>query len=84
MTKDEALELGYCKYCAAYGLRGQMCGITIPPSMRGKLCLLPDDAQERFRSERGLEGETKREIKGEFGDRDLMKKPRTMRRRRKW
>ena len=84
MTKNKARELNYCKYCAAYDAeRGWRCGVTVAPKERIDQCLLPADAQERFRNERGLEGETKREITGEFGDRDLMKKPMKRRKKRK-
>lgn len=42
----------------------------------GPICILPDDVQERFRAEWGLEGETQRHTKAAFGDRDQMKKKR--------
>jgi hypothetical protein len=79
MERAEALKLGYCKYCAAYGLKGWSCGITNP--MAPKVCIMPADVCERFKAERGLEGETKRLETGDFGDRSLMKKP--MKRRKK-
>jgi len=81
MTKREALDKKYCKYCAAYGARGWNCGVTTPGKNLTE-CILPADVQLRFKEERGLEGETIRHIKGNFGDRDLMKKPIARRRRR--
>lgn len=79
MTRDKALELGYCQHCAAYGKKGWNCGITL--ANKTGLCILPADVQERFRAERGLEGERKRMASstGTFGDRDLMQKPRKRR-----
>jgi hypothetical protein len=43
---------------------------------------MPADVRERFKSERGLEGETKRLETGDFGDRSLMKKPPVKRKKR--
>jgi hypothetical protein len=73
MTRDEALELGYCNHCAAYGKKGWNCGVTLEVKTGG--CILPADVQQRFREERGLEGEQLRLQTGDFGDRSLMKKP---------
>jgi hypothetical protein len=81
MERLEALKLGYCKYCAAYGLKGWNCGVTKPESV--KKCILPADVCERFKAERGLEGETKRLETGDFGDRSLMKKPPVRRKKRR-
>ena len=80
MTKYKALELGYCKYCAAYGKKGQNCGVTL--EVKTADCILPADVQQRFREERGLEGEQLRFQKGDFGDRSLMTSPRKIRRRK--
>jgi hypothetical protein len=80
MERTEALSLGYCKYCAAYGLKGWNCGVTNPERL--KECIMPADVRERFKAERGLEGETKRLETGDFGDRSLMKKPPVRRRKR--
>jgi hypothetical protein len=43
---------------------------------------MPADVQQRFRIERGLDGEAKRLETGEFGDRILMKKPPVRRKKR--
>ena len=79
MKKTDALKLGYCKYCAAYGLKGWNCGVTL--DVKTDDCILPPDVQERFKGERGLEGETQRHVKPVFGD-ELPK--RTRRRKRKF
>jgi hypothetical protein len=34
---------------------------------------MPANVQERFKAERGLEGETVRHVQGNFGDSSLMK-----------
>ena len=81
MTRDKALELGYCKHCAAYGKKGWNCGITLSLPMTEKICIMPEDVRLRFMAERGLEGERKRMVSstGSFGDRGLMQKPKKRR-----
>jgi hypothetical protein len=71
MTREDALDLGYCQYCAGYFKgRGWNCGIVLPIGHpdKNKNCIMPADAQERFRAERGLEGATKRYVRPVFGD----------------
>jgi len=70
MTRQEALDKGYCGHCAAYGPTWR-CGITQLGGVRN--CILPAEVVNRWKGEFGLEGETQR-FKATFGDRDLIKK----------
>ena len=81
MLKSTALKLGYCNHCAAFNgkMKIQRCGMLGDPSND---CQLPEDVMKRWKSEHGLEGEAKRFVKPEFGDKELMKKPRAKKRRR--
>ena len=75
MTKSEAFDKGYCKHCAGWNKKRDMhmCGITCQES---ELCMLPEEAVERWKSEHGLEGIRKRSPKGAFGAEEHMKKKR--------
>lgn len=74
MTRDEALSIGYCKHCAAYGGDRQWrCGVT--QVIKRHECILPAEAVERWKGEHGLSGAVRRSS-GKFGDRELMKKKR--------
>lgn len=78
MTRREALDRGFCKHCASYGARGWRCGVTLPIGTTE--CILPAEVVKRWRGEFGLEGETQRIIKSQFGD-ELPKKRRLKKRR---
>ena len=78
MTKDDALKYGYCKRCAGYATGRWLCGVGLGLKDNSS-CRMPQEAQERFKAEWGLQGETRRYIKTEFGDRDQMKKKRRKR-----
>jgi len=68
ITREEAYEVGYCKYCAAYGPRGWGCGVTLATDdPRRGYCRMDEETRERFRGERGLDGATKRHTRPKFG-----------------
>ena len=78
MTRQEALDKGFCKHCAAYGDRGWRCGVT--RDIAETVCILPVDVVKRWMGEFGLDGETQRHVKAQFGD-ELPKRRRLKRRR---
>jgi len=79
MTRQEALDSGFCKHCAAYGDRGWRCGVT-QMVKTNPICILPADVVSRWKGEFGLGGETQRHVKTQFGDE--LPKRRTLKRRR--
>jgi hypothetical protein len=72
MTQTEAKKRGYCAHCASYSNDRWNCQV-LKPEPKDDLCILSDKVAERFKAERGLEGETQRHEQGNFGDSSLMK-----------
>jgi len=81
MDKVEAERIGLCKGCTALGRNGCRGGIATSAVNRD-VCIIPADVIERICGERGLAGSTKRYVKPNFGDRELIKKKPRKRRRK--
>ena len=61
MTKDEALESGYCKRCAAFTQGGlQLCGVVAADK---NACQLPEDVRRRWSAEMDQEHMVERKVK---------------------